>query len=135
MTEAERRLWNALRAHRLMGLGFRRQMPIAGFIADFACSKHRLIVEIDGSGHGEDRQIARDVQRTATLEASGWTVIRFWNDDVLCDLDAVCDHILRTIGLDRLEHPPLPAGISPARGEIESSQSPTPFAEDEDDTI
>ena len=49
MTEAERALWNELRAHRLMGLSFRRQMPIAGYIVDFACSDHKLIIEVDGS--------------------------------------------------------------------------------------
>ena len=53
MTEMERRLWNQIRAHRLMGLGFRRQMPVAGYIADFACPQHRLIVELDGTQHAE----------------------------------------------------------------------------------
>ena len=51
MTDAERRLWNQLRAHRVMGLGFRRQVPVGKYVADFACSEHRLVVEIDGSHH------------------------------------------------------------------------------------
>jgi very-short-patch-repair endonuclease len=97
MTDAELRLWNELRAHRLMGLGFRRQLPVAGYIVDFACPSHRLIVEIDGSQHGFDANQDYDAARTRGLEAKGWTILRFWNDDVLRDLDNVCLHIIRTI--------------------------------------
>jgi very-short-patch-repair endonuclease len=94
MTDAELKLWNELRAHRLMGLSFRRQMPISGFIADFACPAKWLSVELDGSQHGEEDVIRTDGMRTAALEALGWTVLRFWNDDVLRDLDGVCAHIV-----------------------------------------
>ena len=97
MTDAELKLWNAIRAHRLMGLGFRRQVPIAGYIADFACSTHHLIVEVDGSQHGNDHDLAYDAARTKRLEQDGWTVLRFWNDDVLTDIDNVCLHILKTV--------------------------------------
>ena len=100
MTEAELKLWNTVRGHRLMGLGFRRQMPIAGFIADFACPDHRLIVEIDGPSHTENMAIARDAQRDARLSALGWHVLRFSNDDVMKHLDDVCTHILKVAGLD-----------------------------------
>jgi very-short-patch-repair endonuclease len=93
LTEAELRLWNALRGHRLMDLGFRRQMPIAGYIVDFACPSHCIIVEIDGSQHAAGAALAYDAIRTARLEEDGWTVLRFWNDDVLKDLDGVCRHI------------------------------------------
>lgn len=99
MTEAELRLWNEIRAHRLMGLGFRRQVPIAGYIVDFACPAKRLIVEIDGSQHGEDENVRKDSVRTARLEQDGWTVLRFWNDDVIRDIEAVCDHIIIAAGL------------------------------------
>ena len=99
MTDAELKLWNELRAHRLMGLGFRRQVPIGPYIADFACPSHRLIVEADGSQHGEAENAGRDRVRTAYLEGQGWTVLRFWNDDVLRDIDAVCDHIVIAAGL------------------------------------
>lgn len=99
MTDAELKLWHELRAHRLMGLGFRRQVPIAGYIVDFACSTKKLIVELDGSQHGEDANAAKDAVRTARLEQDGWTVLRFWNDDVIRDLDAVCSHIVTTAGL------------------------------------
>ncbi|MEO5325480.1 DUF559 domain-containing protein [Mesorhizobium sp. CC13] len=94
MTEAELNLWNELRAHRLMGLGFRRQVPIGPYIVDFACSSHRLIVEVDGSQHAQAEQAERDSVRTGYLQASGWTILRFWNDDVLRDIDNVCGHIV-----------------------------------------
>ena len=96
MTDAELKLWNALRAHRLMGLGFRRQYPFGRYILDFACPEHKLVVEVDGSQHGE-AQAVYDTVRTQALQAAGWTVLRFWNDDVLKDIDGVCQHILATI--------------------------------------
>ena len=101
MTDAELCLWNELRAHRLMGLGFRRQLPIAGYIVDFACPSEKLIVEVDGSQHGNDRDQTYDRIRTQRLEADGWTVLRFWNDDVLKDIDDVCMHILIVLGKDK----------------------------------
>ncbi len=99
MTDAELKLWNELRAHRLMGLGFRRQVLIAGYIVDFACSASKLIVEVDGSQHGDERGAAADAVRTRRLEQDGWTVLRFWNDDVLRDIDNVCQHIVIAAGL------------------------------------
>ncbi len=98
LTDAELKLWNELRAHRLMGLGFRRQLPIAGYIVDFACPSHRLIIELDGSQHANELAADYDSVRTRRLQTAGWTVIRFWNDDVLRDIDNVCLHILATIG-------------------------------------
>ena len=99
MTDAELKLWNELRAHRLMGLGFRRQVPIAGYIVDFACSAKKLIVEVDGSQHSEAGNTKTDAIRTTRLEQDGWTVLRFWNDDVLRDIDNVCQHIVIAAGL------------------------------------
>lgn len=99
MTDAELKLWNAVRAHRLMGLGFRRQFPVAGFIVDFACPERRLIVEVDGSQHADGAALKYDVARTETLRVNGWTVLRFWNDDVLRDIDNVCAHIVAVSGL------------------------------------
>lgn len=99
MTEAELKLWNEIRAHRLMGLGFRRQLPIAGFIVDFACPEKRLVIEIDGSQHGDAQNAEADMARAAKLEALGWTILRFWNDDVLRDIDGVCQHIVVSAGL------------------------------------
>ncbi|TPK89427.1 endonuclease domain-containing protein [Mesorhizobium sp. B2-4-17] len=99
MTDAELRLWNELRAHRLMGLGFRRQFPIAGYIVDFACPEKKLIVEVDGSQHGDADLAAADAFRTKRLEEDDWTVLRFWNEDVIRDIDNVCQHIVVTAGL------------------------------------
>ena len=99
MTDAELKLWNEVRAHRLMGLGFRRQFPIGSYIVDFACPSKRLVVEIDGSQHGEDDIAQSDAVRTCFLEQEGWTVLRFWNHDVLRDIDGVCMHIVTMAGL------------------------------------
>ena len=99
MTDAELKLWNELRAHRLMGLSFRRQVPIAGYIVDFACSSARLIVEVDGSQHADPVHSGLDEARTKRLQADGWRILRFWNDDVIRDIDNVCRHIVIEAGL------------------------------------
>ena len=105
MTDAELKLWNEIRAHRLMGLAFRRQMPIAGYIVDFACSSKKLIVELDGSQHAQAEASASDAMRTVKLEALGWTILRFWSDDVIRDIDNVCQHIVIEAGLAGAEVP------------------------------
>ena len=97
MTEAERRLWQAIRARRLMGLRFRRQIVLGDYIVDFVCPSHRLIIELDGSQHGEDDAAFYDDRRTKWLEEEGYTVLRFWNDDVMRDLDGVCSHIVGVV--------------------------------------
>ena len=90
-TEAEERLWGALRNRRLDKLKFRRQVPVGAYIADFVCMEAKLIVEVDGTQHAESR---RDVARDADLEAGGFRVLRFWNDEVMRDLDSVCATII-----------------------------------------
>ena len=90
-TEAEDRLWQELRGRRLDKIKFRRQLPIGRYVADFVCAEAKLIVEIDGSQHAESRH---DQERDAALKARGFRVLRFWNDDVLKELDAVCDTII-----------------------------------------
>ncbi|MDX8448484.1 endonuclease domain-containing protein [Mesorhizobium captivum] len=99
MTDAELKLWNELRAHRLMGMSFRRQVPTGPYIVDFACSAHRLIVEVDGSQHADAEHSRHDEARSAYLSASGWTILCFWNDDVIRDIDNVCQHIVIAAGL------------------------------------
>jgi very-short-patch-repair endonuclease len=84
MTDAERRLWSVLRSRRLQGYKFRRQRPIGPFIADFACIEHRLVVEADGGQHLEGEY---DARRTAWLEARGWRVLRFWNNEILANTE------------------------------------------------
>ena len=98
MTDAELKLWNELRAHRLMGLGFRRQFPVAGYIVDFACPAQKLIVELDGSHHAEPANSEADAVRTRRLEQDGWTILRFWNDDIVRDMDNVCQNIVIAAG-------------------------------------
>jgi very-short-patch-repair endonuclease len=97
MTPAERRLWGALRAHRLEGLAFRRQFPIDGYIVDFACPARRLIVELDGVHHAEAHMTGPDAKRDQDLKNAGWTIVRFWNDDAMRDLDGVCAHLLAVL--------------------------------------
>ncbi len=85
-TEAEARLWSILRAGRMAGAKFRRQEQIGDFIVDFVCFRARLVIEADGSQHGaSDADKARD----AWLTAQGFRVLRFWNNDILGDTDAV----------------------------------------------
>ncbi len=99
MTEAEELLWQELRAHRLEGLGFRRQVPKGPYVVDFYCAAHKLIVELDGSQHGEDAALKYDEERTRWLQADGLRIVRFWNDEVLHNMDQVCYSILHHCGL------------------------------------
>lgn len=114
LTAAELKLWNELRAHRLMGLGFRRQLPVAGYIVDFACPAKKIIVEVDGSQHAGGMTADKDALRDRELAAAGWTVLRFWDDDVLRDIDAVCLHIVTVAGLVEADARALAAQISNA---------------------
>ncbi len=82
-----------------MGLGFRRQFPVAGYIVDFACREKKLVVEVDGLQHAEADAVDGDEARTLRLEQDGWTVLRFWNDDIIRDIDNVCQHIVIAAGL------------------------------------
>ena len=97
MTASELKLWNQLRAHRLMGLSFRRQVPIGNYIVDFACPSHRLAIEVDGASHSFDRAIEYDKARTNYLQEKGWFVIRFTNEEVFHSIDDCCTHILSSL--------------------------------------
>jgi len=93
LTDAEQRLWARLRSRQLNGLKFRRQYPVAGYIADFACVEAKVIVELDGGQHAE--QARYDGQRTRRIETNGYRVLRFWNNEVLERTDDVLEDILR----------------------------------------
>ena len=95
-TEAERKLWWHLR-HRLLveGTHFRRQVQIGPYLADFACHRSKLIVEIDGGQHAE--RAVQDAARTLRLEAEGYRVLRFWNNDVLSNIEGVLTVIQSTL--------------------------------------
>jgi len=89
MTEAEKVLWEHLRARRFMDLKFRRQHPILEFIADFYCHELKLVVEVDGKYHEEDDASYYDSERTKELQRYGFTVVRFSNEEVLSDVESV----------------------------------------------
>jgi very-short-patch-repair endonuclease len=90
-TEAEAKLWSRLRAHRMAGVQFRRQHAIGNYIVDFCSPRRKLIIELDGSQHLD--QADYDVERTKHLEAKGYRVLRFWNHDVMNNIDAVLNTI------------------------------------------
>jgi adenine-specific DNA-methyltransferase len=98
-TDAERKLWSILRGRQLNGLKFRKQVEIDGYIVDFLCPERRLIIEVDGGQHSPER----DARRTAFLENQGFRLIRFWNNDVLQNLDGVWSTI--EAALDTPPHP------------------------------
>lgn len=88
-TDAERKLWSVLRSRQHNGLKFRKQVEIDGYIVDFLCPARRLIIEVDGGQHTPQR----DARRTAYLESQGFRIIRFWNNEVLENLDGVWSRI------------------------------------------
>jgi very-short-patch-repair endonuclease len=94
MTDAERRLWSILRSRRMVGYKFRRQHPLGCFVLDFACYDHRLAIEVDGGQHADNES---DAERTAFIEAQGWRVMRFWNNEVMQNPEGVTDSILREL--------------------------------------
>jgi len=111
MTDAERILWFRLRGRRLAGWKFKRQVPIDRFVVDFVCADGRPIVELDGSQHAV--RARQDKERTKTLEEMGYLVLRFWNNDVMRNLDGVLEEILNTLNRHSPEPPhptPLPCG-------------------------
>jgi very-short-patch-repair endonuclease len=105
-TAAETKLWYHLRARRLDGLKFRRQHPFPPYVADFFCSEAKLVVELDGSQHGDEQGAAR----TRALEGRGLLVLRFWNNDVLGNTAAVLEVIANSARNRTLSPTPLPAG-------------------------
>jgi very-short-patch-repair endonuclease len=90
-TEAEGRLWSRLRNRQLEGAKFRFQTQVGDYVPDFLCSDAMLIVELDGGQHGV--AIEKDAMRKLALEAAGYTVMRFWNNDVLSNTDGVLEEI------------------------------------------
>ena len=90
-TEAEAKLWRCLHNRQMEGAKFRFQSPVGGHVPDFLCSDAKLIIELDGGQHGV--QVEKDTLRTDALEAAGYTVIRFWNNDVLANTEGVLEMI------------------------------------------
>ncbi len=95
MTPLERKLWARLRAHRMKGVHFRPQHAIGNYVVDFCAAQKKLIIELDGSQHLE--QTEYDAQRTEFLQSKGYRVLRFWNNDVSNNMDAVLDVIWESL--------------------------------------
>jgi len=94
-TDAERKLWAQISARKVAGVRFNRQFPVGPFICDFVSRSARLVIEVDGGQHAVD--VAKDEARTAYLEARGYRVIRFWNNDVLERIEGVVAVIERVL--------------------------------------
>jgi very-short-patch-repair endonuclease len=110
-TDAERILWFRLRDRRLNGSKFRRQFPIDRYVVDFFCADAHLIIELDGGQHAV--RTDADAQRTKVLEAMGYMILRYWNNDVIQNIDGVLEDIYTALERHRPEPPhphPLPSG-------------------------
>jgi len=117
-TTAEDRLWYFLRAHRFMGLKFKRQKPIGPYIADFICTEYKLIVEADGGQHGS----LGDFDRDAWLREQGYTVLRFWNNQIHGEVEGVLEAIRQAVlAKGFVEAPVLSPDPSPVHGRGETA--------------
>jgi very-short-patch-repair endonuclease len=96
-TDAEQKLWRALRRNQIGELSFRRQHPIGAYVIDFYCPALRLAIEVDGGQHGGDAGHAYDDRRSRWLGSKGITVLRYWNNDVLSNLEGVLENIVHAI--------------------------------------
>jgi very-short-patch-repair endonuclease len=114
LTEAEQALWQRLRRQQLQGERFRRQVPLGPYVADFVCFEQRLVIELDGGQHADS---TKDSVRDAWLLSQGFRVLRFWNNDVLRNMEGVLQVTLHALQTP----PPQP---SPVKGEGAISLSP-----------
>jgi very-short-patch-repair endonuclease len=111
LTDAERKLWHHLRDRQLGGWKFRRQHPVGPYIVDFICLEKKAVIEVDGGQHAENEEADR--QRSAYLEKMGYHILRFWNNEVLQETEAV----LKTIFERLADAPPHPSPLPPPGGE------------------
>jgi very-short-patch-repair endonuclease len=102
MTDAERALWKVLRGRQISGLKFRRQHPFGDYILDFICLQNKLVIEVDGGQHGGRTKY--DEIRTRNLLTDGFRVLRFWNTEVLQEIEAVRERIWRAVQ-EQQSHP------------------------------
>ena len=120
LTDAERVMWNELRAHRLNDASFRRQKPIGPYIVDFACDAARLVIEIDGGQHYEAKGVENDARRDLYLKSEGYNILRFSNHDVLTNKAGVLETIISAL---QAKAPSLPSPASGGGEEIEGGDS------------
>jgi very-short-patch-repair endonuclease len=118
-TDAEKHLWRVLRS-KLPEYKWRRQMPVGPYFADFACFAERLIVELDGGQHAEAADYDRS--RTRFIEAQGYRVIRFWNNDVLANSDGVLERIMKELSASPSRSCAAGPSLSHGRGRLEACQ-------------
>jgi len=119
-TKAEQIIWRAVRAHRLLGVGFRRQTPIGPSIVDFVSHSAKVVIEVDGGQHFDDAYEARDARRDKFLRSKGFRVLRFNNYDVMTNLEGVWTVIAAAVG--KALPPPYPP---PHAGEDFAAPTPT----------
>ena len=116
LTDAEQKLWYHLRAYRFMGRKFKRQKPMGRYVVDFVCLEEKLIIELDGGQHAES--VEYDHVRDSWLRSEGYTVLRFWNNELINEMDGVLEQIRLTLdsGVQTLSPSPSPVN---GRGELE----------------
>jgi very-short-patch-repair endonuclease len=122
-TDVEGKLWSRLRSRQLRSFKFRRQHPIGPFITDFCCFGRRLVVELDGGQHAS--QTANDQKRTAFLVARGYRVLRFWDNEVMENIDGVLQQIVEALGEPRVNLEPSPVPSPRGRGSKRVPKNPT----------
>ena len=119
LTDAEQKLWYHLRAHRFMGRKFKRQKPLGRYVVDFICLEEKLIIELDGGQHAEN--VTYDQERDSWLRSEGYTVLRFWNNELLNETESVLERIRLALSKEADTSETLSPGPSPTsvRGDVE----------------
>jgi very-short-patch-repair endonuclease len=126
-TDSEKTLWHKLRELKHLGYRIRRQSPFRNYVLDFVEHSAKLVIELDGSHHGLPDQARKDERRDALLMAEGYRVLRFWNSEVVENLDGVVDVIMRELR-QRDPHPTIADGDCrpPHKGEVKKTTRPLP---------
>ena len=123
MTRAETLLWRYIKASRIEGAGFRRQVPFRNYIADFVCFSAKLVIELDGESHDFSERQARDAERDAFFVSEGFEVLRFTNEQVNSNLEGVVETVRQTLAIRARGLPPSPTLPHKGGGSGESSAS------------
>lgn len=119
LTDAEQKLWYHLRAHRFMGRKFKRQKPMGRYVVDFICLEEKLIIELDGGQHAENT--GYDQERDSWLRSEGYTVLRFWNNELMNETEGVLERIRIAIENKAASPETLSPGPSPTSGRGEET--------------
>ena len=119
LTDVEQKLWYHLRAHRFMGRKFKRQKPLGRYVVDFICLEEKLIIELDGGQHSENLEY--DHERDSWLRSQGYTVLRFWNNELMNETESVLERIRLALFSEAISSETLSPGPSPTsvRGDAE----------------